>query len=94
VKARDRQDAAGRRLGAGDRVRVVGVPDLTGMSAASRTDSEAVFRHLVGTYRRIRAFDRRGNAELFFRIRRGPHAGLHVVWIEPWLLRRARERGR
>ena len=86
------EDAAGRRLPAGDRVRVLAVPDLSGMAPASRAESRPVFEHLVGTYRRVHGFDRQGNAELVFRIRRGPDQGLHWVWIEPWLLRRVPER--
>jgi hypothetical protein len=82
----------GRRLRPGDRVRVLGVPDLTGMAPASLAESRPVFERLVGTYRRIQGFDGLGNAELTFRIRRGRDAGIHWVWIEPWLLRRAAER--
>jgi hypothetical protein len=86
------EDASGRRLRAGDRVRVLAVPDLSGMAPASLAESRPVFEHLVGTYRRIQGFDRQGNAELVFRIRRGENRGLHWVWIEPWLLRRVAER--
>lgn len=86
------EDAAGRRLRAGDRVRVLGVPDLSGMAPASLAESRPVFEHLVGTYRRVHGFDQRGNAELVFRIRRGADRGLHWVWIEPWLLLRVAER--
>jgi hypothetical protein len=73
-------------------VRVLAVPDLSGMAPASRAESRPVFEHLVGTYRRVYGFDERGNAELVFRIRRGANRGLHWVWIEPWLLRRVAER--
>jgi hypothetical protein len=83
-----RKDASGRNLNAGDIVRVIGVPNLEGMSESGLLESLPVFRHLVGTYRRIERFDRHGFAELSFRVRRGPLAGLHSVAIEPFLLRR------
>jgi hypothetical protein len=70
-------DVAGRTLNQGDEVRVVGVPDLGGMSPAGRRETLPVFRHLVGTYKRIAGFDRYGHAELMFRIRGGRHRGLH-----------------
>jgi hypothetical protein len=73
----------------GDVVRVVGVPDLAGIR---RPEVRRVFRHLVGTYRRVRGFDERGNVELVFRIRDGRDRGLHVVGIEPSLLRVRRPR--
>ena len=87
-----RKDVTGAVLKAGDAVRVVGVPDLTGMSPDGLAESLPVFRHLVGRYKRIKEFDEYGFAWLSFRIRRGPHAGLHWVGIEPWLLRRRRAR--
>ena len=85
-------DVAGRRLKPGDTVRVVGAPELKGMSRAALRETRAAFHHLVGTYRKIDSFDRDGLAEIFFRVRRGPLAGLHSVAIEPFLLRRKRER--
>jgi len=81
-------DVAGRTLKPGDEVRVVGVPDLSSMAPAGRRETLPVFRHLVGTYKRIAGFDRYGYAELWFRIRAGRHRGLHWVGIEPFLLRR------
>ena len=79
-------DSSGRRIRPGARVRVVGIPELTGMRSAQRRESEAVFRHLFRTYKRVSGFDSLGYAELTFRIRRGRHRGLHVVGIEPNLL--------
>jgi hypothetical protein len=64
------------------------MPDLSRMSPRARAESTPVFRHLVGTYRRISDFDDLGLAELWFRILRGPRQGLHWVAIEPALLRR------
>ena len=68
------------------RVRVVGIPDLTGMQESERPSTEAVFRHLRGTYKRVTGFDSFGCAEIYFAIRRGRHGGLHSVAIEPELL--------
>jgi len=85
-------DALGRKLKPGDMVRVIGVPELNGMSEAGLRESLSAFRHLVGTYRKIRRFDQHGFAEIFFRVQRGPIAGWHGVTIEPFLLRRKRMR--
>ena len=79
-------DARGRRVLAGSRVRVVGVPDLTGMKQPHRRNSEAVFRHILGACKRVSSFDQYGCAEIFFTIRRGPSKGLHSVALEPFLL--------
>ena len=86
-------DRDGQRLKVGDVVRVVGVPELSGMTEASRRDCLPVFRHLVGTYRTIAGFDALGFAELFLRIRSGPKQGMHWVTLEPYLLKRKQERG-
>ena len=87
-----RQDASGERLRVGDTVRVVGVPGLAGLSAAGRAESLPVFEYLVGKYKRVVSFDESGFAWLRFRIRGGPHAGLHCVAIEPRLLKLRRPR--
>jgi hypothetical protein len=78
-----RVDRDGTRLRVGDTVRVVGIPPLPGPLEESRP----VFEHILGTYRRIRAFDGRGCAEVMLRIRRGPLEGIHFVWLEPFLLK-------
>jgi hypothetical protein len=82
-----RKDVTGNPIKIGDVVRVIGVPDLSGMSADCRAESLPVFRHLVGTYKRVEEFDEFGIAWLRFRIRNGPHSGWHSVAIEPYLLR-------
>lgn len=79
-------DARGRQILAGSRVRVVGVPDLTGMQQRERRKSEAVFRHIMGTCKRVSGFDQYGCAEIFFAIRSGASRGLHSVALEPFLL--------
>lgn len=84
----DRRDCDGQRLRPGDRVRVLAVPDLTGMAKRPRAETARVFQHLVGTYRRVDSFDHFGFVRLLFRVRRGRLKGLHSVGIEPRLLRR------
>jgi hypothetical protein len=87
MKRLTRKDVAGQRLNVGDIVRIVGVPDLSGMSVECRAESLPVFEHLVGKYKQVREFDEFGLAWLSFRIRRGPAAGYHSVGIEPYLLK-------
>lgn len=87
MKRLQRKDVAGERIRVGDIVRVIGVPDLSGISADFRAGTLAVFEHLVGTYKRIEEFDEYGQAWLRFTIRKGPHAGYHSVGIEPYLLK-------
>ena len=87
-------DRDGRRLRVGDVVRIVGVPELSGMTEASRRDCLPVFRHLVGTYRTIAGFDALGFAEIFLKIRTGEKQGMHWVTLEPYLLKRRQERER
>lgn len=87
MKRLPRKDVLGTPIRVGDVVRIVGVPDLSGMSAACRAESLPVFEHLVGTYKRIEEFDEYNNAWLRFKIRKGPSAGYHMVGIEPYLLK-------
>jgi hypothetical protein len=87
-----RRDATGAPLHVGDVVRIVAVPDLAGMSPEVREATERVFTYLVGKYKRIAEFDDRNEAGIWFRIRRGPDAGIHWVSIEPFLLRLRRPR--
>jgi len=81
------KDVTGKCLNVWDIVRVIGIPDLNGMSRDCRAESLPVFRHLVATYKRIVEFDEFGMAWLRFKIRKGSHAGFHSVGIEPYLLR-------
>ncbi len=90
MKRLARKDVTGQRLKVGDIVRVVGVPDLSGMAVECQAESLPVFKHLVGKYKRIREFDEYGHAGLWFRILKGPHAGIHWVALEPYFLRRRR----
>lgn len=88
MQHRNAKDRNGRDIVPGDKVRVVGVPDLSGMSAASLKESLPVFRHLLGRYERVASIDDHGNAQLVFSIARGKSMGWHAVMIEPFLLRR------
>jgi hypothetical protein len=85
-------DSSGCALAVGDLVRVVGVPDLSGMAPASKAESLPVFQHIIGRYYRIDSFDELGFAWLHFRIRSGPSKGTHGVAIEPFLVRKRRPR--
>jgi hypothetical protein len=80
------KDRNGRRIAVGDRVRVVGVPDLSGMSKEGRAESLPVFRYLVGKYKRVAFFDEYGCVWLDFAIPKGKLRGWHGVAIEPFLL--------
>lgn len=75
-------------------VRVVGVPDLTGMDRRARAECKPVFAYLLRKYRVVDGFDRDGRAELNVIIRNGRHRGRHTVWIEPFLLRIRRSRAK
>jgi hypothetical protein len=90
-------DRDGNGLRVGDVVRVLGVPDLAGMAAEARRETEPVFRSVVGTYKRVAGFqdvsDTETLVELAFRIRRDGQWQRHIVWIEPALLRKKRSRG-
>ena len=82
------RDADGRTVRKGDVVRVLGIPDLSGMREPYRRETEAVFKHITGTRRKVFGFDQFGSAILVFGIRSGPHAGSHSVAIEPHLIRK------
>jgi hypothetical protein len=90
-------DKEGNELRVGDVVRVVGVPSLAGMGPGARRETEPVFLHLVGTYKRVAGFqdvsDTETLVELEFRMRRDGQWRRHIVWIEPALLRKKRSRG-
>jgi hypothetical protein len=87
VKRLQRKDVTGKRLSVGDVVRVIGVPDLAGMSPECRAESRPVFEHLLGKYKRVKEFDELNMAWLHFKILKGPHAGYHMLAIEPYCLR-------
>lgn len=85
-------DSTGKEIKAGDIVRVIGVPNLSGMSTEGVNESKPVFEHLVGSYKKVRHFDEFGCAILTFSINKGVNRGWHSVAIEPFLLRIKREK--
>jgi hypothetical protein len=93
MKRLQRKDVTGESIKVGDIVRVIGVPNLTGMSPECRAESRPVFEYLLGKYKRVEEFDQFGMAWLRFKIRKGPHSGYHSVGIEPYLLRLRRATG-
>ena len=82
------KDVDGQTVRIGDVVRVLGIPDLSGMRDPYRRETEAVFKHILGTRRKVEGFDQFGCAILVFGITSGPHAGSHSVAIEPHLIRK------
>ena len=93
MKPHARLDATGARLKVGDVVRVVGIPDLKGMTRSGVRETLPVFRYLVGKYKRVGAFDSRGCVELSFSIRGIANGSvIHTVWLEPFLVRIRRRR--
>ena len=82
------KDVDGQTVRKGDVVRVLGIPDLSGMRDRYRRETEAVFRHILGTKKKVEGFDHLGCAILVFGITSGPHAGSHSVAIEPHLIRK------
>lgn len=82
------KDVNGQAVRKGDVVRVLGVPDLSGMRDPYRRETEAVFKHIVGTRKKVEGFDQFGCAILVFGISSGPNAGSHSVSIEPHLIRK------
>lgn len=83
----DPVDCEGRPIAAGDRVRIVGLPDFGSLHPDGRDEVEAVFRHLLGRTKKVTAITELGLLELDFRIRDGEHRGRHWAWIEPFLVR-------
>jgi hypothetical protein len=80
-------DAEGGRIRVGDTVRVLGVPDLSGMGAQQQRESSPVFECLVGKRQLVDRFDEYGLVWLQFAIPRGIHKGWHAVAMEPYLLK-------
>jgi hypothetical protein len=81
-------DRDGCKLQVGDIVRVIGVPDLTGMSQDAQDESKPVFEYLRNKFKKIKGFDEIGNAQLEFRLSRKEPPYCHTVWIEPFLLKK------
>lgn len=81
-------DARGTTVRIGDRVRIIGTPDLSWMSPETRSESEPVFQHLVGTYKRIAEIDPLGNAGITFKIKGKKPLEYHWVSLEPHLIQK------
>jgi hypothetical protein len=86
-------DHTGAVVKPGDRVRIVAVPDVTGMRSPHHEEAASVFAHIKGTVKRVHEIDDHGNAVLVFFIRSGKHAGYHSVGIEGEHVRKSRHRG-
>ncbi len=88
-------DVNGIQLAVGDIVRIIGIPDLSGMTEDCREETRSVFQHLLGKYKKIQAFESIDGtqvmAELKFRIRGDDRYVSHTVWIEPHLLRKKQQ---
>ena len=82
------RDSRGEQWLVGDGVRILGVPDLSGIGARGQAECRRVFSYLVGKYKKIAEFDAEGNVGIWFRIRSGRDAGIHWIAIEPSLVRR------
>lgn len=88
AQLRSLRDAARIPIQVGALIRVLGVPALRDRFAAGRAQSLPVFHLLVGAHLRVHAIDEDQRlVELFFRIAWGPHAGMHFVLLEPWLVK-------
>lgn len=80
-------DRNGNTIRVGDIVRIVGVPDLSGMPKDGIAESLPVFQYLVGKYKRIRGFDEYGCAEFSCIMHHtNGDRGWHSVCVEPFLL--------
>ena len=71
-------------------VRVCAVPDLKGMSEEALKEALPAFRYAVGRKFRICRFDDYGCAGIDFVIPVGSNKGWHSIYVETWLLKKAR----
>ena len=93
MKRLEPNDRNGHVIHVGQKVRIIGIPNLSGMSERSIAESRPVFEYLVGKYKTVAAFNELGLAELVFGINSGPCKGHHTVFIEPFLLQLPRSSG-
>lgn len=70
-------------LRAGDHVRLASMPSVDEADEATRHAILAALARLQRSYKRVDAVDAKGNAQITFSLRIGPHAGLHTLSIEP-----------
>jgi hypothetical protein len=85
------KDSKGNKLNIGDKVRILALPDLTGMSPDALAETLPVFQRALGTYRRISAFSRHGLIELIIRIKATNGWDTHFIFIEPGLVAKPRK---
>ena len=83
---KEMKDSKGNKLKVGDKVRILALPELTGMTPDSLAETLPVFKRAIGTYRRIHAFSRHGLIELKLRIKETNGWGTHFIFIEPSLV--------
>ena len=70
-----------------DIVKVIGIPDLSGMSKECIKESLPIFKYLCGKTKKVTGIDKQnGLIELSFRILKGKNKGLHSIFIEAFLL--------
>ena len=81
------RDSTGAVIEAGAQVRILGVPELKGLSRSQRAETRAVFQHVVGRYKRVAEVTSGGWLVLQFVIRSGSARGRHIVELEPQLVR-------
>jgi hypothetical protein len=87
MKLHESFDRNGKPIKVGDIVRIIGVPDLSGMSPDGLAEALPAFQHLVGKYKRVHGFDEHGCAEFSFVMHHSNgERGWHSVWVEPFLL--------
>jgi hypothetical protein len=80
-------DRNGKPIKVGDLVRIVGVPDLSGMSADGLAESLPAFQFALGRYKRVEGFDEYGCAEFSFTMKHeNGERHWHSIWVEPFLL--------
>jgi hypothetical protein len=80
------KDSKGNKLKVGDKVRILALPDLTGMSPDARSETLPVFKRALGTYRRIEGFSSQGLIELIIRIKITNGWSTDFIFIEPRLV--------
>ena len=67
-------------------MRIIGVPDLSGIDPESLKEVQPAFEYLVGKYKKVYGFDEYGHVEFVFKVLKW-NDGIHTVWIEPYLLK-------
>ena len=80
-------DIKGNKLKVDDIVKIIGIPNLTGMSKECKNETLSIFEYVFGKTKKITAIDEHNELiELSFRILKGKSKGFHSIYIEPFLL--------